>query len=307
MQEIPFEHIHIVASQLIVGASESIDAVANLRFGLASQLTEISTEDIYALADRRLRLRTVVAVRPGALVSDKRRVWTRFDSLHRNGWDVRLVPELVREPVIIVDREVAIVSAPRRGKRAPSASVLEGAEELKVMMARFDQAWANASPLSEIYTDPSVNDSAAQEQLLVVSEDKWTKIIQTLASRPQLMHALSPSDFEELVAELLTRQGCRISLTPRTRDGGRDVLAFLDTPVGQHLYLVECKRFAPTRPVGVQLVRQLYGVVEQERATAGLLVTTSRFTKEAERFSSGITHRLGLKDYQALVKWLTAR
>jgi restriction system protein len=56
--------------------------------------------------------------------------------------------------------------------------------------------------------------------------------------------------------------------------------------------------------VGVDLVRGLYGVVEAERATAALLVTTSHFTSGAEAFAERIPHRLALKDYDELVAWL---
>ena len=36
-----------------------------------------------------------------------------------------------------------------------------------------------------------------------------------------------------------------------TRDGGRDILAVNKTSLGEHLFLVECKRHAPERPIGV--------------------------------------------------------
>ena len=109
---------------------------------------------------------------------------------------------------------------------------------------------------------------------------------------------------KELVAELLAREGLEVQLTPSTRDGGRDILAFQETPVGKHLYLVECKRHMLERPVGVAVVRQLYGVITQERATAGLIVATSRFSRDALTFAETVRHQMGLKDYEAIKAWL---
>lgn len=117
------------------------------------------------------------------------------------------------------------------------------------------------------------------------------------------MRELGPRQFEELVAELFQDMGYEVRLTPRTRDGGRDVIAFFKDAAGTLLTLIECKRFAPHRPVGVGIVRELYGVVEAERASRGVVATTSFFTKDAEAFQERIKYRLSLADYQSLADW----
>lgn len=43
----------------------------------------------------------------------------------------------------------------------------------------------------------------------------------------------------------------------------------------------ECKKYAPDRPVGVNVVRELYAVMERERVDKGVIVTTSHFTRGA--------------------------
>ena len=82
------------------------------------------------------------------------------------------------------------------------------------------------------------------------------------------------------------------------------MLAKSTTCVGEHLYLVECKQYAPERPVGVEIVRSLYGVVEEKKATAGLVITTSHFTKGAMAFRDKLSHRMSLKKFQELLQWL---
>src|SRR5687768_8118115 len=101
-----------------------------------------------------------------------------------------------------------------------------------------------------------------------------------LASRnPALLYEVSPRKFEEFVARLMERDGYSVELTPATGDGGKDIYVRTRNEFGSFLYLVECKRYAPDHSVGVEIVRSLYGTLQIERATAGILVTTSAFTK----------------------------
>jgi restriction system protein len=129
-------------------------------------------------------------------------------------------------------------------------------------------------------------------------------IMLALAARPEGWYELSSRRYEEIVAELLGRLGYEIQLTAHTRDGGRDILALEKRPLGSFLYLVECKRNAPTRPVGVEVVRQLYGTVHAEHANAGVIATTSRFTSPAQEFAARVRFQLTLRDYFAVQDWL---
>lgn len=158
---------------------------------------------------------------------------------------------------------------------------------------------------SVLYEDVELNATPSQAQkIMVASEENWSEIIANLSKNPEQLYSLSPRKFEELIAELLLREGMEVHLTPAIKDGGRDILAISQTAVGNHLYLVECKRYSKTNPVDVSLVRALYGVVEAERATSGLIVTTSYFTKPAINLRDSLKHRLSLRDYKNLEEWL---
>ena len=54
--------------------------------------------------------------------------------------------------------------------------------------------------------------------------------------------------------------------------------------------------------MNVGLVRQLYGTVEADRVTAGIMVTNSYFSKDARRFQQTIKSRMNLMDYSELMK-----
>lgn len=122
-------------------------------------------------------------------------------------------------------------------------------------------------------------------------------LIDRIARDPKAVFSMAPHEFEELVADLLMAQGYQVSLTPRTRDGGKDIYAARREPVGSMRYVVECKRHAPDRAVDVRAVRALYGVAQHERVNAGIMMTTSYFTRPAQVFAETAGPQLSLHDY----------
>jgi HJR/Mrr/RecB family endonuclease len=151
----------------------------------------------------------------------------------------------------------------------------------------------------------SIQDARSKSSPLIVEVQEVTdELIRRLHDDPSKLYEISPRRFEELVAELLRRQGFETTLTATTRDGGYDVWAAKKDLRGSFLYLVECKRYNLNNPVGVSVVRSLYGVVESKRATAGIVATTSRFTSDATAFQQTVQFRLSLHDYVAIQGWL---
>jgi restriction system protein len=130
-------------------------------------------------------------------------------------------------------------------------------------------------------------------------------LVARLRSQPTDVYALSPRQFEQLIASLLDDMGWEVHLTQQTRDGGRDILAYLNTPLGRLLCLVEAKRYNPKRPVGVELVRTLYGTLFHEQANSAMLVTTSYFTPDAKEFQQQHAYQLSLKDFQDVAAWIS--
>ena len=129
-------------------------------------------------------------------------------------------------------------------------------------------------------------------------------LVERLQHQPDLLYQLPPRKFEELVADLLTNLGYDIELTPATHDGGKDILAQMNTPHGNMLCLVEVKKHRADRPVGVALIRQLYGTLVDADATSAMLVTTSSFTSDARLFQQRHQYKLALRDYGDVVQWI---
>lgn len=129
-------------------------------------------------------------------------------------------------------------------------------------------------------------------------------VIAKLRKQPESIFSLEPRKFEELLAELLTDMGWDVELTKATRDGGKDILAYLDTDLGKILCLVEAKRYRSDRTVGVDLVRNLFGTLCDHQANSAMLITTSSFSQDAIQFQQRHKYQLNLRDYGDVVKWI---
>jgi len=140
----------------------------------------------------------------------------------------------------------------------------------------------------------------AKPKLILTGET----LAQCLKDKPQDVYNLSPREYEILLAELLDGMGYEVELTPETRDGGKDIMAYMNTPHGRILCLVEAKKYRADRPVGVGLVRELYGTFIDSNATNAMLVTTSKFSKDAREFQARHEYQLALRDYDNVVQWI---
>lgn len=159
-------------------------------------------------------------------------------------------------------------------------------------------------PYIDVEADLRSEELYVPQSIVVATEFINAKLLEELAKNPERMLSLTPRQFEELVAELFHREGFSVELTPEKKDGGRDILAVNHSELASHLYLAECKRYAPNRPVGVEYVRSLYGLIEAEKATRGIIASTSYFTKGAKDFSRDLKWRIGLKNYDDLRDWI---
>jgi len=139
-------------------------------------------------------------------------------------------------------------------------------------------------------------------QLVIVNANQI--LMQKIRKAPDLLYSINSRKFEEIVADLLSERGYEITLTPPSKDGGFDMYAARKDDLGSFLYLVECKQYTPPGKVGASIVRALHGVVQKQQANAGIVVTSSFFTKGAKAFQEEIPYQMQLRDYLALQKWL---
>lgn len=105
----------------------------------------------------------------------------------------------------------------------------------------------------------------------------------TQGQAADVLDAMTWVQFEHLIGEGFRLQGYSVT---ETGGGGADGGVDLVLRRGREKFLVQCKQWRAFR-VGVDVVRQLYGVMAARGAAGGFVVTSGRFTEDATDFASG--------------------
>lgn len=110
--------------------------------------------------------------------------------------------------------------------------------------------------------------------------------------------------FEGLTAEFFRREGFSVQLGPGTNDGGVDLRIY---PVDASselppMILVQCKR--QKAKIEKTLVKAVYADVLNEKASSGLIVTSSIFSPGAETVRTARNYPVDFADRNSLRIWL---
>jgi len=111
----------------------------------------------------------------------------------------------------------------------------------------------------------------------------------------------NPYEFQDLVAALLRAMGYYTPfIAPKGKDGGIDIIAYQDPlgMIGPQLK-VQVKHH-PNSMISVDVVRSLCGIISKERE-CGLIVTSGKFTHDAELQARNLTKTLRLIDVDEFI------
>lgn len=149
--------------------------------------------------------------------------------------------------------------------------------------ARLYQEWhaKNKGTPVKAASEKNIEEETVEENSSITfeqaEEQAWLQIEKHLKT-------MNPFDFQELVAGLLHGMGYYVSwVSPPGKDGGVDIIAHPD-PLGTQSprIKVQVKRHADTR-VDRQTVQSFISTINDK--DAGLFVSTSGFTKDAEEYA----------------------
>ncbi|MFT0172785.1 restriction endonuclease [Paraburkholderia mimosarum] len=144
---------------------------------------------------------------------------------------------------------------------------------LKTLNASLSKSPAELAPVRPILEFNMVDPRFIEER----------DVISTLDQRDNLMD-LTPGDFETLITNLFEKMGLETKQTQASRDGGVDCVAYDPRPIFGGKVIIQAKRYKNT--VGVSAVRDLFGTMQNEGASKGILVTTSGYGKAAFDFAN---------------------
>ncbi len=123
-----------------------------------------------------------------------------------------------------------------------------------------------------------------------INSIKQKKLYDRVESRSDVaaLNEMSWEDFEKLVGEYYRRSGFQV-----TREGGNGPDGGVDLVLRKNgeTHLVQCKQWKAYR-VGVQPVREFYGVMAARGAAGGRFVTSGVYTGEAQEFVQGLNVEL---------------
>ena len=105
---------------------------------------------------------------------------------------------------------------------------------------------------------------------------------------------LSPHDFEQLIGDLLVSLGFEVERTPKTLDGGIDLIAVLrsEDPFGvesEEHWVVQTKLYRDKR-VGISFIRETFGLMHlNTRFDHALVVTSGQLTSVAHDYLDSVS------------------
>jgi restriction system protein len=155
----------------------------------------------------------------------------------------------------------------------------------------------DAQDIDTVTPDEQIDSAAKQIDAALVAE---------LLTR---VRAVSATQFEQIVVDLLIKMGFgggepeKGLRSGRSGDGGIDGVIQGDA-LGLDAVYIQAKRYAEGMSIGRPQLQAFIGSLVGERATKGVFVTTSAFTRDARDYVKTVQHRVVLIDGEELAKFL---
>jgi restriction system protein len=195
------------------------------------------------------------------------------------------------------------------GGAADEVSAFAEAEaQLSSAIDRYARIFAKHQPTLSASTIVIADSPKAEGTLVQSTSIIWATIVDELAKDWNRAYQIDSRTWEELVAEAFAKAGYdEVTLTPRSGDLGRDVIA-IRKGVGCIKLIGSVKAYKPGHLVKHDDVRALLGVLSGEQdASKGIVTTTSDFAPRiiTDPFIKPfLPTRLELMNGQQLREWL---
>lgn len=144
-----------------------------------------------------------------------------------------------------------------------------------------------------------------EKEIRIISISEY--LVEILRRDIDLLHRLSPAQFELLICERLDKMGHEVRQVGSTyaRDGGIDIIAWpRNQPFITPLIAVQVKHSAKRKKIGPSPVKELKTAVAVGRFDAGLLVTNTSFTPTAEWWARQAPLNLRLRSFEDVRSWI---
>lgn len=162
-------------------------------------------------------------------------------------------------------------------------NVVQVHQENATEQEKIEEREVNQRLLNEIYVPDQKKIITSESPVITVAPIN-DEVLCYLRDNPEEWYKLTGEQFEMVMQEIYTRLGYQVERTKATRDGGKDLIIRKPELLGDFIYYVECKKYAPNRHIGLGIVQRFKCVVDTDNVNGGMLATTSFFTKDARDF-----------------------
>jgi restriction system protein len=172
--------------------------------------------------------------------------------------------------------------------------------------------WKNSFKRTESSEVNSYKSQNTEIESLLSPEEQIGKAYQTITEdlKNQLLEYLvsdlvSPSLFERIIVDLLIAMGYgggreeMGKALGQSGDGGVDGVIKEDT-LGLDMVYIQAKKYKLDNSIGQPAIRDFVGSLEGFKATKGVFVTTSSFSKTAKEFAEKVSKKIALIDGEKL-------
>ena len=135
--------------------------------------------------------------------------------------------------------------------------------------------------------DRSINRSEAEVAIRVCS-NTLTRLV---AEDPNALKDIEWRELEKLLAEAFSGIGFSVTLTPPSKDGGKDIILECHPPSGKKTYFVEVKHWRSEQKVGATTISDFHKVVVREKVNGGLFLSTYGITGNALEHLTDVERR----------------
>ncbi|CAD0218284.1 restriction endonuclease [Chryseobacterium sp. JV274] len=147
-------------------------------------------------------------------------------------------------------------------------------DPLKVELLTLDdlKTWT-----SKIEIESELNTYEYEDIIKIVSKT----FIEKIAEDPNFLLKIEWREFEKTIAELFEGLAFHVTLTPSSKDGGKDIILEIVKNGRPIKYIVEIKHWKSKQLVGQKSVKEFLKVICKEKRESGLFLSTYGFTSNA--------------------------
>ncbi len=183
----------------------------------------------------------------------------------------------------------------------------EGRSDADILKRLLNNAVRSVTNIPKILLGSVVTlgDRVSDGEVVEAVTIPWCHLARELKQDPSLLFKFDPRKLEELIAAAYYEEGFEVILTPRSGDGGKDVIA---TKPGRFSIRVldQVKRYKPGHLVTAEEVRAMLGVLARDpKASKAYVTTTADFAPGVRNaFADTIPTRLDLRNGEMIQEWV---